>query len=133
MFSLKCYSVTHLNDFRKLFFFVNLIFQTQSIQIFCEIIDRENKTKTQRQQRTKKNWFCVKVTFVFGKADSMFNHHFASSGHVPLTNVTRSGAVTANEFKWPVTSSAVETSSTFVISMHACGIVSGWNERKKRF
>lgn len=65
------------------------------------------------------------LTFVLGKAERIFNHHFASSGHVPLTNVTRSGAVTANEFIWPVTSSAVDTSSTFVISMHACGIVSG--------
>lgn len=79
-----------------------------------------------------KNWTTViKRTFVLGKAERMFNHHFASSGHVPLTNVTRSGAVTANEFKWPVTSSAVDTSSTFVISMHACGIVSGCKQKKK--
>lgn len=78
---------------------------------------------------TEKKSHFVKLTFVLGKAERMFNHHFASSGHVPFTNVTRSGAVTANEFKWPVTSSAVETSSTFVISIHACGIVSGWKKK----
>ena len=69
-------------------------------------------------------------TFDFGNADKMLNHHFASSGHVPLTNVTRSAVAIDNEFVCPVTSSAVTTSNTFVMSMLACGIVSGcqWNK-----
>lgn len=65
------------------------------------------------------------LTFDFGNADRILSHHLVSSGHVPFTNVTRSGAVMASEFEWPVTSSAVETSKTFVMSILAWGIVSG--------
>uniref|UniRef100_A0A182QRA5 Uncharacterized protein n=1 Tax=Anopheles farauti TaxID=69004 RepID=A0A182QRA5_9DIPT len=46
-------------------------------------------------------------------------------GAVPFTNVTRSGAVIAIECGWLVMLSAVVTSSTFVMSIMACGIVSG--------
>lgn len=37
------------------------------------------------------------LTLDFGKAESTLNHHLVSSGHVPFTNVTRSGAVMAIE------------------------------------
>lgn len=57
--------------------------------------------------------------FDLGKAARILSHHFDSSEQVPLTNVTRSGAVTAIELLWPVTSSAVVTSKTLVISIQA--------------
>lgn len=77
--------------------------------------------------------FLLCLPLDFGNEAKIFNHHFPSSGHVPLTNVTLSGAVIAIEPVWPVTSSAVETSKTFVISMLACGTVSGcWKKMIKK-
>lgn len=75
---------------------------------------------------------CETRTLDLGKATSTLYHHLVSSGHVPLTKVTRSGAVMAIECGWLVMASAVLTSSTFVISIMACGIVSGCGEHNKK-
>lgn len=52
-------------------------------------------------------------------------HHLASSLLAALTNVTRSGLVSAKECGCPVTCSAPVTSNTLDISTEPCGTVSG--------
>jgi hypothetical protein len=70
-------------------------------------------------------------TFDLTYCTRMLYHHLDSSGHVPFTNVERSGVCIRIEWLWPVICSASATSITSDILMTDCGTVSGCKKKER--